>query len=162
MPDKVQNQVITDIARDLVAHMAPQELPLLRATSEAYFKNPAKTLKGESARDDTLGFGTGSEVILLTPVVLAVTSQVVDFLTQEVIKSIKAESPAVIGAMVRALFKKFRVTDKGDKDTKVPPLTSEQLKRVRTVAFNRAIQLKLPRTQAELLADSLLGSLAMP
>jgi len=68
----------------------------------------------------------------------------------------------VIGAMVRALFKKFRVTDKGDKDKKVSPLTSEQLQRVRTVAFDRAIQLKLSRTQAELLADSLIGSLAIP
>ena len=37
MPDTAHEQLVTEIARDLVAHAAPQELFLFQETSEAYF-----------------------------------------------------------------------------------------------------------------------------
>jgi len=67
-----QNQLVADLARDMVAEIAPQELPTFRAQSEAYFKDPERALKGQAGKDDMLGFGVGAAVTFLTPVVLAV------------------------------------------------------------------------------------------
>jgi hypothetical protein len=70
--DATQNQLATDVARDLVGQLAPEEMPLFRATSEAYLKDPQKVLKEHTGEDEMLGFGTGEVVSLLTPVALAV------------------------------------------------------------------------------------------
>ena len=57
------------------------------------------------------------------------------------------------------MFKKFRFAEK-EEEKKAPLLTFEQITQVRKVALERARQLDLPEAQAELLADSLVGSLA--
>ena len=51
MPSVEQNQLIADLARDIVKQTAPQELPLFRATSTAYFQNPDTLLKNTKGRD---------------------------------------------------------------------------------------------------------------
>lgn len=66
----------------------PQELPLFRPMSAAYFKNPDKVLKSQSGKDEMLGFGVAEAVIMLTPSILAIMSQVVTFVTAEVQKSV--------------------------------------------------------------------------
>jgi hypothetical protein len=67
--------------------------------------------------------------------------------------------------VVRKLFR--RDDDAEDAATTTPPapdesaeLTDEQLEEVRRLAIQKAKQLKLPKEKAELLADSLVGSLA--
>ena len=40
MTSAENNQLIADVARDIVAQTAPQELPLFRMTSAEYFKTP--------------------------------------------------------------------------------------------------------------------------
>ncbi len=160
MTNATENQLVSDVAHDLLNQLAPQELPLFRATSEAYFKNPQKALKGQLARDETLGFGSGEAAILLTPLVLAVTTEVVKFLAEEIKKSVKEESSSLISASVKKVFKKFRPQEKADKKTP-PPLSPEQLAQVREIALKKARQLKLPEARAKLLADSVVGSLAV-
>ena len=54
MTDTAQQQLITDIARDVITQTAPHELPLFRASSEAYFKNPEKFLNGEAGKVGSL------------------------------------------------------------------------------------------------------------
>lgn len=67
MADLNQNQLIADLARDLTAKVAPQELPLFRANSEAYFNDPEKAIKGQASKDDILGFGIGEVAAFVTP-----------------------------------------------------------------------------------------------
>jgi hypothetical protein len=69
---------------------------------------------------------------------------------------------------VRKIFR--RGDDKADEAPAAAPpapdvaqaaeLTDEQLEEVRKLAIEKAKQLKLPKDKAELLADSLVGSLA--
>src|SRR5438105_13861561 len=123
MPSVEQNQLIADLARDIVKQTAPQELPLFRATSTAYFQNPDTLLKNTKGRDQLLGFGVGEAVVMITPSALAVLTQVVQFLTAEVQKSVASESASVIDDLVKKMFKKFRHTD-DKKDPHHPtPLT---------------------------------------
>jgi hypothetical protein len=160
MPDLADdNALIAELARDTVRLVAPAEMPLFRANSEAYFRDPDRALRGERGGDQLLGFGTGAEVVILTPVVLAITKEVVVFLAGEVAKAAKAESPGVIRELVKRCFKKFGPAPASAQQD--PPLTRGQLEQVRQVALDAAKRLAVPDNQAALLADSVVGGLAI-
>lgn len=159
MSELDQNQLVADLARDLVAQMAPQEMPLFRANSVAYFKNPDKALQAKAGKDDTLGFGAGEAMTFLTPVVLAVMTQVVQFIVDEIKKSAKGQGASLINDAVKQVFKKFQPAVPQEKKT--PPLTPDQLAQVHKLAFEKGRILKLSEKQAQLLADSVVGSLML-
>ena len=157
--DFEQEQLIAELAREQVERVAPQELPLYRATSKAYFENPEKMVEGQGQQDKMLGFGVEIGVAFLTPVVLSVTTEVFKFLADEVTKSVAAEGSGVIHDLVKKMFGRFRPTSTSEAAQRPPPLTPEQVAQVRQLAFDRARQLNVSETQAGLLADSLIGSL---
>ena len=160
MADLLDTSLVADLARDTVRQVAPQELPLFRAYCEAYFKDPEKPLKGKQGKDEMLGFGTGAEVALLTPVVLAIAKEVVQFVAGEIAKSAKNESSGLIHDAVKKMFGKFRTAD-GEDTQAPPPLTRNQLARVRQKAYEIACRMNVPTSQADLLADSVVGSLVV-
>jgi hypothetical protein len=161
MAEPIDNQLIADLTRDIIAQTAPQEMPLFRAHSEAYFRNPDKALAEQKGKDEMLGFGSGEVVVLLTPIALTVVAEVVKFIVEEVKKSVKDESSSLISETVKKVFKKFRPEQKKE-DKKTPSaLTPEQLERVREIALQKARQLKLSEARAKLLADAVVGSLAV-
>jgi hypothetical protein len=153
-----QNQLVADLARDIVAQTAPQELPLFRATSAAYFKNPDKVLKSRGGKDEILGFGAGEAVLMLTPSVLFIVNQVVTFVIAEVQKAVAEESSNLLDDLVKKMFKKFRPAHEQNAP---PPLTPTQLANVHQLAYEEASRLALSDAQAKLLADSIVGSLAI-
>jgi len=99
-----------------------------------------------------LGFGAGAAAAFLTPAVLAVTTAIVKFVAQEVKESVQEEGADLISNIVKRMFKKFRPEEKKegegrkdeskkDKGKEGPlPLTPEQLKKVRELAFEQALQ----------------------
>ena len=183
MNETTQNQLIADLARDVVIEIAPHELPMFRLQSEAYFKDPDSALEGHAGKEDMLGFGAGAAAAFLTPAVLAVTTAVVKFAAEEAKKSVQDEGADLISDIVKRMFKKFRPEEKKegegrkdeskkdeskkdeskkDKGKEGPlPLTPEQLKKVRELAFEQALQLRLSENTAETLAESLVGSLVV-
>ena len=161
--DDAQRQLIAEVARAQVAQVAPHELALFRPTSEAYFRRPQEAQRPQ-ARDDTmLGFGVATAVSFLTPVVLSVTSEVVSFLAAEVRKRLKDESAAAVNDAVKRLFKSFRTGDAGSaaQEPQRVELSHGELVKVRQLAFEKARVFNLDEAQANLLADSLAGSLAI-
>jgi hypothetical protein len=159
--DATQHQLVADVARDLVSQVAPEEMPLFRATSEAYFKDPQQVLKEHMGKDDMLGFGTGEVMSLVTPVAVAVSVEVIRFVTEEVTTSFKAESAVVIAALVKSLFKKYRPILEREAKPTSSPLTPEQLREVHAIALTKARQLKLSEAKAKTLADALVGDLVV-
>jgi hypothetical protein len=159
MHDPAEQQLVTELARAQVAQLAPKELPLFRPTCNAYFQDPEAALQG-AFNDETLGFGAEAGLSFLTPIILAVTTQVVTFLLAEVKKSAQAEASAAIQDLVKRLFKGLRAPEQ-QADPTVPQLTRDQLQQVRSLAFEKARQLHLPEAKAALLADSLAGSLVV-
>jgi hypothetical protein len=154
MANQDQNQIIADVAREVITQMAPEELPLFRSTSTAYFQNPERVVKEEQNQDELLGFGGGEVVVLLTPYVLQIMTEVVKFVAGEVQKSLAVESASLISEIVKKLFKRVR-----PEENDLVPLTAAQLAQVRAVAYEKACQLKLPDGQANLLADAIKGTL---
>lgn len=155
MAESVENDIVADVARGLVAETAPQELPLFRATSEAYFKDPQKVLEQKQGKDEMLGFGV-EIAMFLAPVALEVAKAVVHFVADELRKSTQKEASSVIEERVHKLF--HRGEGGGEAE---PGLTREQLAQVHDVALKTATQLNVPKEQADLLADSVVGRLSV-
>ena len=159
MTDAPDQELVTELARHLVQEAAPEELPLFRATSEAYFKDPAKTLARSQDKDEMLGFGAEAVVVLLTPVALEVAKSVVAWVAARVRSAAEREAGGMIDDAVGGLFRRLRGS-RAEPEPAAPELSDEELAEVRRVAFEKARQLDLPKAKAELLADSVVGSLA--
>jgi hypothetical protein len=153
MASTMQNQLVANIAYDLVAQASPQELPLFTVTSEAYFKNPGQVRKNQEGKDESLGFGAGA-LVALSPIIISIVDQVLKYIVSELIPQEIKES-GVIGK----IFKR--------KQTAPVPLTlplvltPEQMRRIHAQAVQSARQFNLSDTQADQLATSLVGRLAL-
>lgn len=158
MTSTEKNQLIADVARDIVAQAEPSEIPLFQAISTQYFKKPDTLFKRQSAQDVQLGIGIGETISVVTPAVLVVVTQVVMFLAGEVGKSVTEESASFINERVKKMFKKFRTGGTKDDDAPVP-LTHEQLTYVHKQAYEKFLQLGLSKIQADHLADAVVASL---
>jgi hypothetical protein len=196
MDDLSQERLVEVLAKDLVAQIAPQELPLFRSTSQAYFQNSDKYFKGQESKDEMLGFGVGESVTLLTPFILSILVEIVKYLSNEFASTVKTEGASYINEMVKQSFQKFRrqplepkapgeVSETADVDQlggglsqpagpvaeptgfqssdapATPTLTKEQLAQIYEVALQKARDLKLSESRATLLADSVIGTLAL-
>ena len=161
MPDNADSQLVSEIARGIIAEVAPDELPMFGMASDAYMRDPTRAA-GNADPDEMLGFG-GGELELLTPVVLTVTSGVVSYLLNSVLAAAKTEGQAVIQQRVRQLFKRFSAAESAPSAAASPSpgLTRDQLVEVRRVAFEIATRTGVTAAQAALVADSTVGQLAI-
>jgi hypothetical protein len=91
-------------------------------------------------------------------VALSVAKDVLVFLAEQARRVARKEGEEAVDRLVE------RVSgDDADEAAAPPPvqqLTDDQLEQVRAVALEKALLLKLPDAKAQLLADSLVGSLA--
>lgn len=160
MADSTQNQLIAEVTRDLISQVAPQERALFKSISERYFQNPEQVLADQPSKDELLGFGIGEAVELITPIALAVSADVIKFLYEEAKNAMKGESADLINARVRSWFGKLQGEKKKEKES-VTPLTTVQLGQVRKIVLEKTKQLKLSEKNRKLLADAIVGDLAI-
>ena len=149
--------LVAALARAAVEKAAPEELPLFRATSEAYFENP-QALEQKRGKDEMLGFGVDAALLLVTPVALQVARDVIGFLGEQLRERAREQGEGAIDRVIARLVNR----NGGDGDAEpVEELTDEQLEQVRALAIKKGRALKLSDERATLLADSLVGSLAL-
>lgn len=153
--DATEHELISGLALGVVETEAPEELPLFRATSRAYFETPESVLRRVVGRDDTLGFGADI-FMALTPFALAAASAVVKFLADQALVVAQDVGHEAAGGILRGWLGRL----KHGESTQALPLTAEQLEQVREVAYDKARQLGLADDQADLLADAVGGSLS--
>jgi hypothetical protein len=161
----VDDALVAQLARSAVSETAPEELPLFRATSQAYFEDP-EALKKQGSGDQMLGFGVEAALVLVTPVALDVARDVLNFVLEQVRAQAREHGKEAIERFTDKLLERAGGGEEPPADTaaaaagETPELTDEQLEQVRALALEKATQLKLAPDKAELLADSLVGSLA--
>ena len=149
--------LVAALARATVEKVAPEELPLFRATSEAYFENP-QALEQKGGKDEMLGFGVDAALLLVTPIALQVARDVIGFLGEQLRERAREQGEGAIDRVIARLVNR----NGGDGDAEpVEELTDEQLEQVRALAIKKGRALKLSDERATLLADSLVGSLAL-
>ncbi len=150
--------LVAALARATVEKAAPEELPLFRATSEAYFKDPQSLERTGGGKDEMLGFGVDAALVLMTPVVLQVAKDVIGFLGEQLRERAREQGEGAIDRVIARLVN--RNGGEGEAEP-VAELTDEQLEQVRALAIKKGRALKLSDERATLLADSLVGSLAL-
>ena len=150
--------LVAALARATVEKAAPEELPLFRATSEAYFEDPQALEQSGGGKDEMLGFGVDATMVLMTPVVLQVARDVIGFLGEQLRERVREQGEGAIDRVIARLVN--RNGGKGEAEP-VEELTQEQLEQVRALAIKKGRALKLSEERATLLADSLVGSLAL-
>ncbi len=149
-------QVVAALGRAGVQGLAPGEMPLFTQLSEAYFARGVRL--DRSDRDALLGFGLDAAVVLLTPVVLEACRQLWGAL------SAKAAERAVDGAgglLSRIRLRLGRGGAPQDGAARVE-FTAEELTLLRTEVTRCAADLALTDAQQRLLADAIVGALAVP
>jgi hypothetical protein len=158
----LEDALVAQLARSAVTEAAPEELPLFRPTSEAYFDDPA-ALEQDRPNDEMLGFGVEAVLILVTPIALRVARDVLNFVVDEIKGHTREAGSDVIDKLAGRLLRRDGKRPETAAEAAEPDeleLTHDQLEQVRTLALEKAQLLKLPRDKAQLLADSLVGSLA--
>jgi hypothetical protein len=134
-------------------------LRLFRSLSEAYFKDPDEVLAGRPPKDDILGFGGGDAVPFLTPMALAVMTEVLQYVGERVIKTAKEEGAELASDAVKRLFKKFQAEEQGS-PKRPPRLPQEHMIQIHQIVLEKARQLRLSEAQSDVLAKAVVGSLA--
>jgi hypothetical protein len=159
-----ERDLVGELARVVVGHVAPEELGLFAETEADYFRDPGFVRRARS-RDEAVGFGL--DLALLTPYVLVVGTAVVHFLAMVVLDAVRDEArdelKPVIAGRVRRLLRRDDPAAAGrrepDEPDRVPGVTVEQAREVRQVALQQAMQSGLDPGKAALLADAFVGAL---
>jgi hypothetical protein len=151
------DRVIADVSRDMVLAIVPSELPMFRANSAAYFADPEASLRPKKHREEMLGFGAAEAAVFVTPVILTVVRAAFEFLVTQAGKALRSEAEATVAQWFKALFKPLKPAD-APSTLAAPALNSEQLQKLRAVAFDKASQY-LDAGRAGQLADELIGRL---
>jgi hypothetical protein len=158
MEDPDATLLISDVAREVLFEIAPQEMPIFPAASRAYFADPQSALKQAQPKDDVLGFGVDALAVVVTPAVLYVLSKVFELLTGVAKKAIEDGLAKEISEVIRAMFKKFHSSR-----SEIPSvLTREHIGLIHSNVLQAAKKLRLPAQQAQALANAVTAQLVLP
>lgn len=152
-----ERDAVVHLAQLVLRDTAPAELTIFDHVADEYFDDPDTALSSHS-REEAIGFGL--DLALVTPVLLAVATSVVRFLSSFVADAARDEASAQVARWMRRLLTR----DDGDDeaiDDGAEALDVEQARRVHDVARNRAVALGMGETDADVLADAIVGRLVI-
>ncbi|MGD0700994.1 MAG: hypothetical protein ABSA02_14045 [Trebonia sp.] len=146
------DEIVGSVGRDLVSHLAPEELPLYPSLLRQFQGVKGGRGRKGSSDDQLLGFGAAEVVTMITPVILsfsrgfweALIAEAAEDSVHRVVEYVKARLPG-------------HQAGQGP-----PPLSPDQLQLVRTIAEREARRLDISKQQAGLLADAMVGVLTGP
>jgi hypothetical protein len=144
-------QAVTELSKELVAEIAPEELELVDELLDDYYANPAV----HETKDNPLGFG--SEVLAAATPVIAMSLQTLfTFILNEVWVSAQKESAILIAEKMKSLLnptKKQAEPSLG--------LTREQLEKAKQLVKKEAMRGGMKPKKAEDLALKIVGRIAL-
>ncbi|MEU4519918.1 hypothetical protein AB0F52_14500 [Amycolatopsis sp. NPDC024027] len=167
-------RVVVDLAREVVAEVAPDELGLFPERCRAYFRHR----KGHGR--DPLAMGIEAWTSVATFAVLSTVQSVLVFVAAEFKKGVEEEGASTIRAWIRRGFRRLAPptdesdravvvvdpaggeTARGGEEPRGIPWTEEQLGRIRAHAYGQALEFKVPPARASKLADTIVAKLVLP
>ncbi|CAM5305846.1 hypothetical protein SALBM311S_08554 [Streptomyces alboniger] len=164
----MDEELVRDVALDVVERTAPGELAVFRRQSRAYFRDPANEIKRPArafagrAKDELLAFGAGEAVMVMAPFILAVVQGALTSLAADLAVSATDRTQDGIRRLLRRILRRPEQTgDETPADTEKPrsPLAPERLAQIHTEARRAALDLGLPEGHAVRLADALVDAL---
>ncbi|SHF56571.1 hypothetical protein [Streptoalloteichus hindustanus] len=140
---------VADVVRDVVARVAPEEIPIVDGLDALGADTAARHWAKAGARREPLGFGLGDAVVVVTPIVWWAVEHVAGRLAESATDGVVSRA--------RRLFRRRkaipRVVDL--------PLTPEQLAEVRRKALEAGARQGLPPERSEEIADAIVARLAL-
>jgi hypothetical protein len=154
-------ELITELTQLALEQVAPEELLLFDELAAEYFQDPERAVAGH--REEAVGFGL--DLALMTPYLLATVTAVVQFLVKTVAETAGEDARPVVVRLVRRLYRKPEPggpTPSEPGPTEPAPVDEVvERRRIHEVAVTNALNLGLSQQQADLLAASIVGSLAI-
>jgi hypothetical protein len=147
-------QMIAELSKEMITHVAPEELDIFDDLLQGYFENPQPPDRTVKASDDPLGFGLGEVMNAMTPIAAAVATAALNFLLQAVLKAAQDETVAQVRRRLKPLFEHKAQAEKLS-------LTPEQLRQLRDTTRASAEQYGLTAKQAAQLTNALLVALML-
>ena len=132
------DDLVSEIALEVLTRVSPHEVAIFPAASRAYFADKDAGLKNLRQKDELPGFGNALSVFL-TPVVLLVLSEVVDRLTRIARKAVGDGIAHEFTAVPQSMFARFR----GPKPDALSVLTKEQIGLIHVRVIATAIHLHM-------------------
>jgi hypothetical protein len=129
MTIELDDRLITNLARETLAEVAPNELESFPAISKAYFRNPEKVLE-KTETDKPLGSGTVIGEAILIPVLLWLANKLVDLVWDIVKKPLEDALSDPVSRFIKRLLNKLGLVKKVRPKT-LPKLTLFELQVVR-------------------------------
>jgi hypothetical protein len=159
-----------DLARRVVARMAPEELVLFDAAADLYAERTRRGSGKRSRSDKALGSGFGDAVALLSPVAMLVAKAVVDRLADKAGDAAADGSARLLKRAARRLFRHSQAAatapatppaDTSDAPSGDPGLASsaDYLEELRRLAQDEARRWGLDEEKARVLVETLLSEL---
>jgi hypothetical protein len=153
-------QVVTELSKELVAEVAPEELELVDELLDDYYANPAV----HETKDDPLGFG--SEILAAaTPVIAMALQTLFNFILNEVWVSAQKESAVLIAEKMKTLFHPEKTSSPKEKKADPPldlELSPEELEKAKQLIKKEAMRGGMKPKKAEELALRIIGRIALP
>ena len=144
-------QVVTEVSRELVAEIAPEELEVVDELLADYYANPTV----HESKDNPLGFG--SEFLAAsTPVIAMALQTLFNFILNEVWVAAQKESAILIAEKMKSLF--------NPKKEQAEPglgLTREQLEKAKQLVKKEAIRGGMNPKKAEDLALKVVARISL-
>jgi len=153
LPASEAEALEVELSQEVLAVLAPDELPFFADVVQD-FREGRKAGSNSRTRDEPLGFGI--DVSLFAPYIVAVMPFVVNFLAGILAASAKQEGVTALHLLIRRLFKRRSQAAKA-----TVRLTAEQGRQVRSITYKQAMSVGLDKARAGLLADAVVGSLAV-
>jgi hypothetical protein len=140
------------VAKYIVENNAPEELELFDELTEEYFADPTPPDRSKTSDDDPLAFGAEGLIAAATPAALAMVSAAVTYIGGEVLKATQEEAA---GFLVNEVKKRFNPRSPD------VALNKAQLNHVYLSAVQEGIAYGMEKSQAEMMARSLAGTLVL-
>jgi hypothetical protein len=154
-------ELVTELAQLALEQVAPEELLLFDELAAEYFDDPERAVAGR--REEAVGFGL--DLALMTPYLLATVTAVVQFLVKTVAETAGEDARPVVVRLVRRLYRKPEPAGPTPSEPSpaepAPAVDVVERRRIHEVAVTNALKLGLSQEQADLLAASIVGSLAI-
>lgn len=144
-------EVVTELSRELVAEIVPEELELVDELIDDYYANPTI----HETKDNPLGFG--SELLAAsTPVIAMAIQTMFNFILNEVWVSAQKESAVLIAQKMKTLINPTK-----EKAEPGLGLTRDQLEKAKKLIKKEAMRGGMKPKKAEDLALKIVGRIAL-
>ncbi|MFF7993385.1 hypothetical protein ACFZDG_26765 [Kitasatospora xanthocidica] len=143
---------VRDVVREVVSEVAPEELVLLNGLLQYDDATVISKLTGSGRRRESLGFGIGEVVVLVTPVVWLTVDQAARRAGEVAAENVARGT----GTVLRRLFRR-----RSSESVAVPLFTREQLRGVRQQVQDAVLDLGLSQDRASAIADAVVSRLAL-